>query len=375
MTVRRAGFVVALAFVLYGVFLASVAHMASSPAPDFPNYYYSATNLAGGTSIYTDPEAQIEADFGIVDPEIQYFADPPPVAVLFYPLQFLSYETAWWVLIVLSAIAMMATVWVTGRQLGMAPPVIVAIAAASLLTTGFRYHTYTNHFEVVLALLAALGWVRLHQRGSPGVYWGLAAALKLFPALWTAAFIRSRRIVLAGSGTFAAVMAGAVMIVGWADFGRFVRDIVPASVQWYGATGNYSLMSMGFLVGGVRWGWAFAGTGLIGAIWTTHKYRASSDALYVSAVAWSLLLSPLSWLNYLVVAVSPLMVIGRRVDWSDRREMYPGLVMGVGLLMLGPILVFDATWLNIAVTRIPTVSLLLLAVWAPRLIARGGPKM
>ncbi len=377
MTARRAALIVFVSGGLYALFLSGIANTAISPAPDFPNYYYSATYLAEGRSIYTDFSDDVTVSPGSPVPELNYLADPPPVAVLFYPahwLHWLSYEAAWWLLILLSGVAMIATVWVTGTELGLARPWLATWAGLALLTTSFRYLSLTNHFEVLLALLAAIGWVRIRKKGSPGPYWGIAASLKLFPALWTVAFIRSRRTVAAGFGAFVGVMLLTAAIVGPADFVVYVRQVVPLASQWYEATGNYSLMSVGSLAGGAIWGYALTGLGVVGFAWTVRRLKGHNDALYVAGVAWSLLLSPLSWLNYLVVAVSPLMVAVPAIDWGRRRQLYPGFVMLVGLLAMRPVLVFDSQAINIVLSRIPTVSLLLLAVWAPLLMARNQPK-
>ena len=355
MNARRAGLIAVVSLGLYGLFLSGIAHTATIPAPDFPNYYYSAIAEAEGQSIYADFTDRIDADRSDSIPNINYLADPPPVALLFYPVRWMSYELAWWILIVVSGIAMVATVWATGVELGMARPWVISLAAASLLTTGFRFMTLRNHFEAVLALLAALGWVRLRRRGSPGVYWGIAAGLKLFPALWTVGLLRNRR---------------AVAIIGVQDFPVYVREVIPRASQWLEATGNYSLMSVGTLIGGTSLGWAFTGVGLVGFGWTAHRMGNHHDALYVAGVAWSLLLSPLSWLNYLVIGISPLMVAARNLNWSKRKELYPAAFMLVGLLAMRPIVSFESTWLNIVLSRIPTLSLLLLAIWAPGLMVK-----
>jgi hypothetical protein len=369
MTAKRAGLIALFAGVLYMFFLGSIAETAITPAPDFPNYYYAARNLTHGSSVYADFADQMLAEFGVAD--INYFADPPSMAVLVYPLRYLSYAVGFWLLISVSTLGMVVTVWLTGSELGLRKPWLVALAAASLLTTGFRFLTFRNHIEVILALLAALGWIRLRRRGSPGAYWGVAAALKLFPALWTVAQIRNRKAVIAGTLSFLAVSGITVWVVGISDVATFVRDVVPLSRQWYEATGNYSLMSLGSVAGGVGLGWAFSVLGLIAFGWTIYRLGDHPDALYVSGVAWSLLLSPLSWLNYLVVVISPLMVAVPNVNWSARRQLYPGAVMLAGLVALRPVVTLNSYWLNVGLSRIPTLSLLLLAVWAPLLMIRS----
>lgn len=161
-----------------------------------------------------------------------------------------------------------------------------------------------------------------------------------------------------------------VWVVGISEVATFVRDVVPLSRQWYESTGNYSLMSLGSVVGGLGFGWAFSVLGLVGFGWTIHRLGDHPDALYVSGVAWSLLLSPLSWLNYLVVVISPLMVAIPKVNWSVRRQLYPGVAMLAGLLAFRPVTTLNSYWLNVGLSRIPTLSLLLLAVWAPLLMVR-----
>lgn len=370
MNARRAGLIAVVSLGLYGLYLIGMAHTATSPAPDFPNYYYSAIAEAEGESIYSDFTDRLEADRSASIPNINYLADPPPVVLLFYPVRWISYELAFWILIAVSGIAMTATVWATGVELGMARPWVISLAAASLLTTGFRFMTLRNHFEAVLALLAALGWVRLRRRGSPGAYWGIAAGLKLFPALWTVGLVRNRRAVVDGLAAFVAIVGLTAVMIGPQDFSVYVREVIPRASQWFQATGNYSLMSVGTLIGGTPLGWGLTGVGFLGFGWTAYRLGNDHDALYVAGVAWSLLLSPLSWLNYLVIVISPLMVAARNINWSKRNELYPAAFMLVGLLAMRPIVSFESTWINIVLSRIPTMSLLVLAIWAPGLMVK-----
>ncbi|MDH3193987.1 MAG: hypothetical protein OEM40_06700, partial [Acidimicrobiia bacterium] len=62
MNARRAGLIAVVSLGLYGLYLIGMAHTATSPAPDFPNYYYSAIAEAEGESIYSDFTDRLEAD-------------------------------------------------------------------------------------------------------------------------------------------------------------------------------------------------------------------------------------------------------------------------------------------------------------------------
>ena len=89
------------------------------------------------------------------------------------------------------------------------------------------------------------------------------------------------------------------------------------------------------------------------------------DQVWVAGTAVALLLSPLSWLNYLVLAIPALIIVGSRLDMGQRtdRWMLLGLVASLGFW--GPV-VFASELPSILVSFVPTYGLVALFVVAIR---------
>ena len=371
MTRVVAGLLIAGMCAAYALHLVGISARVANGMPDFPNYYYTAVAVRDGTDVYVPLEDKVMTDFGVEAAEsVEYFADFLPVAVIVAPLASMDYTTAWWVLASLSTVAMVATMWMTGSAIGLTRRWVALFAIAALLTSSFRYLIRTNHFEVLLALLGVVGWLRLRNGRDPGVFWGAAAALKLFPALWVVALIRKRRTVVSAALTFIVVLAASVAVLGVPAIETYVSDVVPLARQWYGSAGNYSLLALGTSIGGESLGWLLTGLGVVTFMWGQRR-EMGADATFVSVVGWSLLLSPLSWINYLVIAAAPALISAVAVDWSNRRERVIAVGMLVGLLALEPIGLVNIQ-ATIALASVPTLSLLLLATWAPAKIERAG---
>jgi alpha-1,2-mannosyltransferase len=356
------------AVVLFGVFIAREApkSLDGRSLPDFPNYYFGGERLFDGRPVYGSLEQEVEERFGVSGYDA-YPADPPPTVVLVAPLSLLPYDAAWLVLAGVSMVIMVAVSYLTAREVAFSQEASVALAAASLLSTSFRFLVTRNHIESLVLLLGFLGWRALRRHGPKlaGVWWGLATGLKLFPGMWLVGLAqrRTREGVLAGAGTLALVGLLSFAVLGWSNVADFFTEVIGSSTLWYGALGNYSLLSLGTALSSVTLGWVFTGIGVLALVPLYVKFAVRPDQVWVAGTAVALLLSPLSWLNYLVLAIPALIIVGSRLDvrvTTDRWLLF-GLVASLGFW--GPV-VLAAKLPSILVSFVPTYGLVALFVVA-----------
>ena len=102
------------------------------------------------------------------------------------------------------------------------------------------------------------------------------------------------------------------------------------------------------------------------------KWANRPDQVWVAGSAAALLLSPLSWLNYLVLAIPALLIAGTRLNLrmpTDRWWLL-GLVASLGFW--GPV-VFAAELPSVLVSFVPTYGLIALFVVGVRRLGEPRP--
>jgi len=252
---------------------------------------------------------------------------------------------------------------------------ILALVGVSLISTNFRFLIARNHMESLLLLLGYLGWraLRKNRDAEGGIWWGLAAALKLFPVVWLAglAAARRRRAVIVALAAAVGLGAVGVIVVGWSESVRYVIEVVPRSRQWYGALGNYSLLSFGTALVGSWLGWLLALAAAAGLGSWFIRRPGGPDRIWAAGTALALLLSPLAWHNYMVLTFPCLVLVGSRLalDSLWRRVGFVGLVAGLGFW--GPI-VMSSRVASVLVSFVPTYALVALFVLSMRALAQQG---
>jgi hypothetical protein len=369
--------VAVVAVVLFGVFFAREApkSLDGRALPDFPNYYFGGERLFDGRPVYGSLEREIEDNFGVTAYD-NYPADPPPTVVLVAPLSLLPYDVAWFVLAGLSIAIVLSVTYLTARETGIPPEIGMALAGVALLTTSFRLLVTRNHIESLVLLFGFLGWRALRRGGSKaaGGWWGLATALKLFPGMWLVGLTAKRFRVGMATGAAAVMVAGLVSfaVLGWANVADFFTEVIGESTRWYGALGNYSLLSLGTALTSATLGWVFTGIGVLTLVPLYVKFAVRPDQVWVAGTAVALLLSPLSWLNYLVLAIPALIIVGSRLDMRAIADRWLLLVLVASLGFWGPV-VFASKLPSILVSFVPTYGLVaLFAVALRRLGDRAG---
>jgi alpha-1,2-mannosyltransferase len=366
---RSVSIVVAvLALAGFAWFSAVVLPPAVRGEPDFPNYYFAGELLLSGEPVYGSLTSLVEERLGVSSYEA-YPADPPATVVLLSPLSLLPYETAWVAFAFMSAVILFGVGYGVGREIGWPRETSVAVGTLVLVTSAGRFLLVRNHMESILLLVLFLGW-RALRRGHEvpaGVWWGIAAALKLFPALLIVGLIagRKRRAAVAAASTAAGITVAAVLVAGWGTTVAFVTDVLPLSAQWYGALGNYSLLSFGTALTGTWLGWSFLAVGGIALVAVYSGGARSADEIWIAGMAAALLITPLSWVNYLVLVLPGLVVVIDKFDLDEVRDRWLALGLIVALGFWGPI-VLGSRVPTVLVSFLPTYGLIMLFATAIR---------
>jgi alpha-1,2-mannosyltransferase len=279
-------------------------------------------------------------------PGIQ-FTYPPFAAMVFAVLSYISPRTLEDAAAVLSIGALVVTLWIAFRELGVARPArwgaTLLLAGVCLWLEPVQRALFLGQVELPLMALATWDMCQPDRRRPwKGAGVGLAAAIKLVPLIFIVYLVLTRRIR-------AAVVALAVFVVTiLAGFAALPH----ASVQWWlhgdffqaGRTGfvgvgsNQSLRgTLTRLAGSVAHGqplWLVAGVvvGLLGLAAATLLYNAGRtfEGLMTCALT-GLLISPISW-DHHWVWIAPflavLLVAGVRArDTLARAGWFAGAVV------------------------------------------------
>ncbi|MGH2486609.1 MAG: glycosyltransferase family 87 protein, partial [Ktedonobacterales bacterium] len=252
--------------------------------------------------------------------------------------------------------------------------------------------------SLALLLLLTLAWRRSrHERPAlAGVALGLAAALRLFPALAALYFLlwRDWRALWGMAASFVAASLLALPFVGVTGYRSLIGNSVPnTSAAWGRSAHNASLWGFAdHLIAGAsagRVGFVLVAVYLASLAFVTwrHRGRASraddgaSLLMYYPAM---LLVSPLGWQYYFVFLLPPVIVVAHAVGWLGRparsslsqravRGMRGVLVAFLALLWLYHIpFVVSALGENSAArATLPTFALLALAA-ALAILATSG---
>jgi hypothetical protein len=179
-------------------------------------------------------------------------------------------------------------------------------------------------------------------------------------------------------------VAGVCTLLGAAVTGvdacrSFVNDVLPQSARWMGEVASVGLVAVGHDLAGPVGGRAAMAAGAAWVVWMLLRRVRTADQAWGLGLAGSLLISPLSWSYYLMLAVPVLALVAGRLDW--RRPGARLLVLSVCVLLYyWPSL--SAYWPEkqggVAgvvlgmLMRLPAVALVVLTAWCARL-ADAGP--
>jgi alpha-1,2-mannosyltransferase len=250
------------------------------------------------------------------------FTYPPYAALAFIPLAILGYGFASWLLTAVTIASVAATLWrfaaSTAGEAGARMRRLLpwALPAALLLEPVRSTLTY-GQVNAVLMALVTVDCLTRAPRWPRGIGVGIAAALKLTPAIFLLFFLLRRDLRSAArAGLSFAACTGAAFVLAPHDSLRYWTQIAyqPARIGGIAYASNQSMLGtlarLGLPDPARTWLWlalcllvaALAVTGMRGAL----KAGQVTHALLLDAVA-GLLISPISWSHHWVWAAPALL--------------------------------------------------------------------
>jgi alpha-1,2-mannosyltransferase len=275
------------------------------------------------------------------------FTYPPFAAILLAPLAMVPYWYACLAMTVLTLALLAAVLLLVLRSLGALParplrwPVFGGLLLMAELIEPVRTAVYAGQVDVVLMALVVLDVLVDAPRWPRGALIGLAAAVKLTPAVFVIFLLvrGDRRAALTTVLSFVAATGIGFLLAG-ADSVRYWTGLVfhDAGIDNTGYAGNQSLLGVltrfGLPATGRTGLWLalVAGTVVV-TVWGMRKALAAGHdtvALSLNAVC-GLLVSPISWSHHwvwMVVALPAWAILG----WRTRQRL-PLAVAAVGVLL------------------------------------------
>src|SRR5262249_29668490 len=244
-----------------------------------------------------------------------------------------------WDVLALAALATAVTLIV--RELGLKPG---PWRLAALLTLVILFPPLLNalleaQISPLLLLLCTLAWrwTRRERTAAAGVVLGLAAALRLFPALALLyyAIRRDWRALATAGVTFTVSSAVLLPFIGIDGYLAYAtREAPSANAQWITSGHNVSLWGFASTLLGAgdpkvsllsapalaRPAAALLALGLVcllalNTAWRRHVAARADHRAFLAYVPAMLLISPLTWGHYLVMALLPLLVLAADAGW------------------------------------------------------------
>ena len=296
---------------------------------DFDVFYSAAIAYRHGLNPYTFDLTPIGERLGFHLGLLRHSTDTPTALLFFLPFSFAAVPSAHsiWIAVNAAAFAAALILLLAPQYSGLDTRAALVIAAFAVLYAPTTEHFLSSQRQTVILLLLVLMMRALERRRevAAGLLLGLAAAYRAFPILMAGYFVIRRQwrvliymacgLALTGAATVA--MLGLPICISYASGARFA---VAASWQ---DPANVSLR--GFL----HRSFFYAGGPASGAnlqilhfvtlisaeiailaltAWPTYQRRSRPDLdrpTYSLWVAASLVLSPLSWIHYMILLLIP----------------------------------------------------------------------
>lgn len=337
----------ALGFATLNILNFSIEALSGRDPYDFPNYYFSGIRLLQGRPIYDLLAQEIFSELGWV--YNAYMADPPFAVVILAPLALLDYSSAWWAFLAISISSIVVGTALLLRNCGLSYLKTFAITSLVLASQSSLYLFKRNHLESLLFLGLCVCVTSLKQKRYllASLVLGVLSAIKLFPAFILLTIIRKlgiRYFVISSAMMLALSLLGVIICdFGDPSFGnlnRYLTDVLQRSEAWLGTVGNFSLRSVLVAFGDDPHSLSL--TYLISviiittaALYTGLSKSSSLSTCILTGTASALLLSPLAWLNYLVLLVPPAVYFYEQ-HYNQQRRRGSRVALLIGIVIYWP---------------------------------------
>lgn len=333
---------------------------------DFSAYWLAGRHILDGEPIYAEQQLA-----GPYPPQQQFlYLYPPFLAVVVTPLAVLfdQYRVAAWAWAATGAVAATAAVVaVARREVSSRPGAVALLLAAAFALPAVVAELVLGNVHVLLLGLLSLAWMGV-RRGNAGgevvagIAVGVAALIKIFPALMVLWFVLTGRLRAAAAAGVAVVVLAAVTVPltgleAWLDYPRVLLNLGPppnkadalAPAVWLSEVMSFTVARVIVTV-----------VGLAVVVWS-----ARSHALPISfgaTVLVSLLVAPALYHTYLTLTVLPfLLALGHTTARLGLIAAYVAMSAGEQ-----PVL-GDLGWiLSRGLPTLGVLLLLLILLFAPR---------
>ena len=283
------------------------------------------------------------------------FTYPPFAAVLMTPMTLLSWPAVQSITVIAIALACAGFCWLllqdTVRMRGPQALLIVGVAtSAAFLFEPVRENISYGQVNLFLGLLIAGDFLLVARRFPKffGVCIGIAAAIKLTPAIFVLYLILTKRYrpAIVAIATFAVLSIG-VAVVAWHEVWSFFTSIlwdtsrvgVPDNVFNQSINGVLARLSSPALPSRAIWLPLALGVLVFGMWRAVRLYRAGDDMAGMTLTGLvALMVTPISWTHHAIWVAPAVLILGQRA-WelhrtsaagpADRRTMWSLIALGL----------------------------------------------
>lgn len=333
---------------------------AARPQPgqltDFIQEWLSAKNYFAGDPVYAPQTEALFKHTGMRPADskamLPYNAHPPAAVLLALPFGKLDYPDALaaWNGVTFALFLAAVAVLLVELRVPLHPACLLPLGVLLLVCAPVFAQVFYGQLNFLLAALLVFGWAA-DRRGFVtlgGVFLGVAAAAKLFPAFLVVYFVFTRRWrgVLGMAIGFGVLNGAALGLFGTDAFRTYVTDVIPSLDAFRSGWRNLSLA--GFFTrifdpDPVQTGGAVVGNPQLAKIMTLVSSAAvlavvvwecvrgkdlfSRDRAWAVATVGMLLVSPATWSHYFLLLLVPMGVVWMRLSGPLRVPMWVCFVL------------------------------------------------
>lgn len=333
---------------------------------DFSHYYLSALSLRLGANPYRGDFRQLGQALGLEVGSIDHATYPPTFLLCFEPLVFLAPAAAYRVWMFISAVALIAALWLLIVEAKLPHRFAPTATALVFLYSPLWDHVKFAQCQIVILLLVAILFRGLRKRKPwmAGSALATAILLRIFPASLLGYLLVRREWRALGSTLVVGMIGGAItlILVGFQTSVSFLGTIgFLTGSQWLDRPTNVALpavisqlfvflfgtrLSLGLNISRM----VIEASSIIAVLATTATVTQvssdrSPDPEWRAASLWvvtMILVAPTAWMHYMVLLYFPFfMVLGSAVrGTTGRRAVWASIAsyLGTSFLLGAPLI-------------------------------------